>query len=88
MWLLNLVTHWSDIDNVLKAGIKIATTVSDFLKDKPEFVAEMSESKGYTKHQPKTLTEAKSMKRDLRKEVQKKANSRKLQNVWTISSAS
>ncbi len=61
-------THFGLANNVIspqQAGIEIATTMRDFLKDKPEFVAEMGKNKGYTKNQPQTLNEAKSMKSDL-----------------------
>jgi hypothetical protein len=67
--------HFGLANNVITpqdAGSQFTETLTSFLQTKPEFVVEMGKTEGYQKHTPKTLQQAKNIKKDLRKKIQQK----------------
>ncbi len=55
-----------------EAGCHIAGTISDYLAQQPELLKNIENNIGYIKQPPKTVSEAKLLKKSLRKQIQQK----------------
>ena len=67
--------HFGLANNVINpqdAGMQFSETLYDFFGSKPEFIVENGEKEAYRKNQPNAIQEAKKLKNDLRKKIQKK----------------
>ncbi len=61
--------------NVQEAATQFSSTLVEFLKSKPEFISEVTkESEGHIKQNPKTLSQSRSFKNELRKKLENSAN--------------